>query len=428
MLRLRLGVLVSATLLVALGASAVLSVTLFERHQLTEMTALLERELDRVMALMANPELGQSLLEAGTERLTLQLVDSSGQVVVPVGTGEALPVSDKASWMEWQDRSMLVASAPWTLAGGVVVGTVRLGYDAAEALSTRAALRNSLLWAAAIIAALSGLLALLVLGGQLRPLTRLADEAAALDPADPQLDLPALRDDEVGRVGVALERAVTAIRQRQRSEREALAGIAHELAAPLTVVAGQLEALTNEGASPQLHAARDAARELLHTSQDLLTLARGELKLPLTMSVVSLAQVAARVSAEYEGVQVDANGDALVLASPERLAQIVRNLVRNAVQTASSPDGVRVTVSSDDEHATLLVSDDGPGLNADALAHLFDRHYTQRGGQGGSGIGLSIVHDLVLAHGGTVEAKEAPEGGALFRVRLPALGAQLEEG
>lgn len=427
MLRLRLGILVTATLLVALGASALLSVALFERHQLAEMTGLLERELDRVIALMANPEVGATLLAAGTERLTLQLVDTGGQVIVPVGEGETLPVSDKPSWMDWQGKRIVVASAPWTLAGGVVVGSVRLGHDASEALANRAALRNSLLLAAVIIAALSGLIALLVLGGQLRPLTRLAEQAAALDPADPQFDLPPLRDDEVGRVGVALERAVADIRQRHRSEREALAGIAHELAAPLTVVAGQLEALSTEDDSPQLHAARDAARELLHTSHDLLTLARGELKLPLAMSVVSLAQVAARVSAEYEGVRVETKSEALVIASPERLAQIVRNLVRNAVQTASSPARVRVKVSSDDEHATLEVSDDGPGLNADALAHLFERHYTQRGGQGGSGIGLSIVHDLVLAHGGTVVALEQ-EGGALFRVRLPALGAQLEDG
>ncbi len=428
MLRLRLGVLVTTALLVALGASALLSVTLFERHQLAEMSARLERELDRVLTLMANPEVGETLLEAGTERLVLQLVDSSGQVVVPVGASESLPVSDKPSWVEWQGNLLVVASAPWTLGSGMVVGTVRLGYDAAEAVATRAALRNSLLWAAVIIAALSGLVALLLLGRQLRPLARLADEAAALDPSDPQLDLPPLRDDEVGRVGIALERAVAAIRERHRSEREALAGIAHELAAPLTVVAGQLEALAHEDDSPQLHAARDAARELLHTSQDLLTLARGELKLPLEMSVVSLAQVAARVSAEYEGVQVETTGEALVIASPERLAQIVRNLVRNAVQTAGTPGGVRVKVTSDAQHAIMEVSDDGPGLNPGALAHLFERHYTQRDNQGGSGIGLSIVHDLVRAHGGTVVALAGPGGGALFRVRLPALGAQLEDG
>lgn len=428
MLRVRLGILIATGLLLSLLASAILSVALFERHQLAEMTALLERELDRVLTLMASPEVGQSLLDAGTQHLTLQLVGADGTVVVPAGEPEPLPISEEARWVEWDGRQHVVASAPWTIGTSVRIGSVRLGYDASEALAVRGALRTSLLWAAAIIAVVGGLVALFVLGRQLRPLTRLADEAAALEPSDPQLNLPSMRDDEVGRVGRALEDAVDAIRERHRAERDALAGIAHELAAPLTVVAGQLEALAADDPSPQLHAARDAARELLHTSQDLLTLARGELKMPLELSVVSLAQVAARVSAEYEGVRFEASDDALVLASPERLAQIVRNLVRNAVQVATAPAGVQVRVASDAQRATLEVHDDGPGIDAETQAHLFERHYTRRDAQGGSGIGLSVVRDLVEAHGGTVTAASEAGAGATFRVELPSLEAQLGPG
>src|SRR5690606_29120160 len=119
-------------------------------------------------------------------------------------------------------------------------------------------------------------------------------------------------------------------------------------------------------------------RELLHTSQDLLTLARGELKMPLELSVVSLAQVAERVCAEYPGVGCAAEGAGLVLGSPERLAQIVRNLVRNAVQAASGPARVNVVVGEDRAQVTLEVSDDGPGVDAETREHLFDRHFTKR--------------------------------------------------
>src|SRR5690606_23805094 len=108
--------------------------------------------------------------------------------------------------------------------------------------------------------------------------------------------------------------------------------------------------------------------------------------------------------------------------------QIVRNLVRNAVQTATSPAGVLVTVAGDAQRATLEVSDDGPGIDDAARAHLFERHYTRRAAQGGSGIGLSVVRELVEAHGGAVEAESMPQGGAQFRVTLPSLEAQLGPG
>lgn len=425
MLRARLGILVMVALLVALLASALLTVTLFERHQLSEMSALLERELDRVRALMSNPEIGATLLDDNVQFLTLQLVGSDGEVVVPEGQPEPLPVTEQPSWVTWNGSSYLVASDPWIVGSGFQIGTVRLGYEATNALAVRGNLRNSLLWAAGVIAVVTGVLALLVLSRQLRPLTRLAEEAAALEPADPVLQLPPMRDDEVGRVGAALEGAVAAIRERRQAERDALAGIAHELAAPLTVVAGQLEALAVTDESPQLHAARDAARELLHTSQDLLTLARGELKMPLELSIVSVAQVAERVCAEYPGVRYAAEGAGLVLGSPERLAQIVRNLVRNAVQAASGPGGVNVVVGENQAEVTLDVSDDGPGVDAETMTHLFDRHFTRRDAHGGSGLGLSVVHDLVEAHGGRINVLAGPVGGALFRVTLASLEADL---
>ena len=425
MLRARLGILVMVALLVALLASALLTVTLFERHQLSEMSALLERELDRVRALMSNPEIGATLLDDNVQFLTLQLVGSDGEVVVPEGQPEPLPVMEQPSWVTWNGSPYLVASDPWIVGSGFQIGTVRLGYEATNALAVRGNLRNSLLWAAGVIAVVTGALALLVLSRQLRPLTRLAEEAAILEPADPVLQLPPMRDDEVGRVGAALEGAVAAIRERRQAERDALAGIAHELAAPLTVVAGQLEALAVTDESPQLHAARDAARELLHTSQDLLTLARGELKMPLELSVVSVAQVAERVCAEYPGIRYAAEGAGLVLGSPERLAQIVRNLVRNAVQAASGPGGVSVVVGEDQAEVTLDVSDDGPGVDAETMTHLFDRHFTRRDAHGGSGLGLSVVHDLVEAHGGRIDVLAGPVGGALFRVTLASLEADL---
>lgn len=423
MLRLRLGLLLALALLIALGASVFLSVALFERHQSRELSALLKRELQRVTALMADPTVGARLANTSYRHLNLQLVGTDGQVIVPTGEPDPIPLGD--GWAQWKGQRLLVSNAPWTL-GGVVLGTVRLGYGATEALATRDALLTSLLLASGIIALLAGAISLALLGRQLQPLRQLAERAAALQPADPQLALPPMRDDEVGRVAAALRRAVEAIRQRQQDERHALAGVAHELAAPLTVVAGQLEALAAADPTPQVRAARNAARELLHTSQDLLTLARGELQLPLELSVVDLAEVAERVTDEYPGVVFQHEGDALLVGNPDRLAQVVRNLVRNAVQATDDPSGVRVCVKGYGVSVTLEVVDNGGGLDDEALTHMFERHFTRKGSSGGAGLGLSVVKALVEAHGGTVEAERIAQGGTRLMVRIPSLATELD--
>lgn len=422
MLRHRLSLLLALTLVSALAISVALSVALFSWHQSRELTALLRRELGRVTTLMAEPSVGASLLTTDYEHLRLQLVGPHGQVLVPIGAAEAIPLHE--GWVTWGGRRVLVATAPLVLEGGQALGTVRLSYDGTEAAATRRALRTSLLVAAGTIALLGVTLGLGLLVRQLRPLAVLAERAAAMRPSDPELSLPPMRDDEVGRVAAALEQAVAAIRRRQREEREALAGVAHELAAPLTVVAGQLEALAEADPSRRLLAARDAARELLYTSQDLLTLARAEIQVPFEGRAVSLADVAERVSAEYQGVRFERDGEGLVLGNAERLAQVVRNLVRNAVQAGGGAEGVRVRVSASADSVRLDVVDRGRGLDADSLEHLFERGYTQRAGRGGSGIGLSVVKGLVEAHGGTVMGAPEPGGGARFVVELPSLTAE----
>lgn len=426
LLRTRLGLLLVAALVLALAAFAGLADVLFVRLQLREMRGLLERELARVARLVQQEAVGQRFLDTGGGGLVLQFVTSAGAVVIPAEGGEPLPLPPgvRPALVEREGRRLMVASAPWRLPSGVVVGTVRLGLDASDLLLARRTLRLSMALAGAVIAAAVTALALVLLRRALGPLGRLADEASRLDPADPKLaDIPS-RDDEVGRVADALRRAIGAIRDHRRAERDALAEVAHELAAPLSVVAGQLEALAARDADPSVRAARDAAHELLYTSQDLLTLARGELEVPLRLEAVALAEVARRVAAEYAGTCVAARGDTRVLGSPERLAQVVRNLVRNGVQAAGDAKRVRVRVEPEGDEVVLLVSDDGPGMDEEARARAFERHFTRRRGGDGSGLGLSVVRAIVEAHGGSASVV-AGGPGATLRVALPSLRAQL---
>lgn len=426
MLRVRLALLVAGSLLVALAGFGLVVDALFLRQQRAQLEAVLERELARVTTMVERSQVGAAFLEdeAG---LTLQFVDREGAVRLPVDGGPALPPHDRPTVARSADgRERLVVSGPWRLPSGLEIGTIRLGLDLSGSARARATLWRSLLAGGAALAVLATAAALFLLGRALAPLQRLVRQAEAVDPARPELAEPfglERRGDEVGSLAAALGRAMDAIRDRQQAERDALAEVAHELAAPLSVVAGRLRGIEARDPSPDVRAAREAADELLHTSRDLLTLARGELERELELAAVDLAEVARGVAAETPGVTVEAPTAVEVLGSPDRLRQLLRNLVRNALQAGSAADEVRVEVRGEGDDAVLEVLDRGPGLPAGDEERVFERHVSGR--SGGTGLGLSVAREIARAHDGTLRAERRNGGGARFAARLPALEARL---
>ncbi|MGH9186034.1 MAG: sensor histidine kinase, partial [Acidimicrobiales bacterium] len=120
------------------------------------------------------------------------------------------------------------------------------------------------------------------------------------------------------------------------------------------------------------------------------------------------------------GVDV-ADHPIVVSGDPDRLAQVAANLLENALKFASSR--VAVSAAVDGATAVLAVEDDGPGIAAEDLPHVFERLYVARARprrkEMGSGLGLALVRELVAAMGGSVVAESSPLGGALLVVRLP---------
>lgn len=426
MLRFRLSLLVAVTVLLTLLAFGLLADQLFVRLQLQQLRGLLESELGRVQALAMNPQIGTSFLDELGSGFTLQFVSRDGRVMLrPEGT-KPLALVSEPTLISLGDRTLLVSSLPWLFPGGSEAGTIRLALDASGIGRARRTLGLSLLLSGVLIASVAIAIVLTLLGRALAPLDALAVQADRLDPADPKMTAYRGPDDEVARVAEALNRALGGIRARQRSERDALAEVAHELAAPLSVVAGQLNALAGSSDDVRLLAARDAANELLYTSQDLLTLARGELTVPLELAAVDLAEVAARVAAAYPGVRVTGAPRAAMLGSAERMTQAVRNLVRNAVQAAGRPQGVALQLDADADEVRLAVVDDGPGLDAEAAARVFDRYYRRRSGAG-AGVGLSVAQALALRHDGRIGVRSTPGEGSVFTLHLPTLEAALDD-
>jgi two-component system OmpR family sensor kinase len=138
------------------------------------------------------------------------------------------------------------------------------------------------------------------------------------------------------------------------------------------------------------------------------------------------AQDARAVASDRE-IRLKADDAVQVLADPEQLRQVLANLTRNAVIHTPAKTPIDVGLRREGDRAVLEVRDHGPGLPAGAGDHVFDRFWRREGGRsrgpGGSGLGLAIVKAIVQAHHGEVRAYNAPDGGAVFQVTLPAIEA-----
>lgn len=425
MLRRRLGLLLVSSLLLALLAFAAAALLLFSRQQRRQLDALLLRDLARVQALVERSVLGTPFVE-DARGVELQFVTSDGRVRLNSGPAEPLPLSLEPLLLRNGERVLLTASLPWRLPTGSEIGTIRLALDISDAFAARRTLLRSLLFGGGAIALLALLLTLALLRRTLAPLAALAEQADAIDPAAPQLADYRGPDDEVSSLAQALNRAVNGIRERQLAERDALAEIAHELAGPLTVAAGQLEAVRRDRDDERLRAAHEATLELHRTSQDLLTLARGELGLEFDIRVQDLCEIAGEIGAEFPGVQLALPERAEILGDRERLRQALRNLVRNAVQASGTPSGVTLRVCTESAGSVRLeVHDRGPGLSEAEQRRIFERHYSRRGG---AGLGLAVARTIVEGHGGLLEVRSALGEGSRFTIELPGLESQLEGG
>lgn len=420
-LRLRLGLLLTCTILVGFLVFGGTLYGVFVAQQQQQLRSFIERDLSRLQSVFQNPAVGAALLNTQQGDFEQQLVTASGEIVLPFDPGEPLPLHAIPTLDYSGTAPRLIASRPWLSTAGQELGTIRVALDISEALAARATLLNSLLLSGGIISLLTLFAGLMVLRNSLAPLSSLAARARGIDPANPQSVPYTGPNDEVADVAQALNSALEGIRRRQAAERASLAEVAHELAAPLTLVAGHLDALAARGHDPRLQAAREAAKELLYTSQDLLTLSRGELERPLDLEIFDLADVVRRIGWEYPGVHVDSVEHAEIAGSPQRLAQLVRNLVRNAVQAAEGPDGVSLTLKGG--HVLQIhVTDNGPGIAPEDMPHIFDRFYTRRGGVG---VGLSVSKQIAESHGGRITVVSDTNAGTTFTVTLPSLQAQL---
>ncbi len=240
-----------------------------------------------------------------------------------------------------------------------------------------------------------------------------------------------------------LEAAEEQRRALDRERSELTTAISHDLRTPLASVQAMIEALDDGVVGDSAEVKRYYAtirREVGRLSRmidDLFDLARmdaGALKLEL--HPVSLEEVAAEVvdamqaQAQQRGIVLSLHGEGDlpdISLDGARMERVAANLVRNALEHTTLGGRIDVTVFRENGWAALRVADDGEGIEAEAMARIWDRFYRaersrQRpeGSENGAGLGLAIVRGFVEAHGGTVEAESSPGQGTTFTVKLPA--------
>ena len=276
----------------------------------------------------------------------------------------------------------------------------------------------------------------------LRPLDRMARTAEAIAGGDlaRRLRLPGGHN-EIARTGHAFDHMVDRLAAALEAQRRFIADASHELRTPLTSLEGLSEMLligADRGDSRAVQrTVRSMHSELGRLSRlvaDLLTLSRLDGAAPLHLGPVDAGRLIAEVAAQMaplaagQGValQSEALGPVLVQAEPDKLKQVLLNLVDNAVRYTPAGGKVRLVATGDPATATgrLQVLDTGPGIDPADLPHLFERFYrgdpSRSRTTGNSGLGLAIARTIVQAHGGTITAQTPAGGGAVFTVVLPA--------
>ncbi|MFI6540972.1 ATP-binding protein [Nonomuraea sp. NPDC050547] len=281
------------------------------------------------------------------------------------------------------------------------------------------------------------LLALLATRSVLRPVRELGRAARLLGEGELRTRIAVSGSDELADVArtfnntaAELEQHVTQLREMEADARRFVADVSHELRTPLAALAAVAEILDEEAARlPETagKAARLVSRETLNLTElvnDLIEISRFDSGVAaLTLNEVDVAELVPatlRARGWTEQVRTELPPAVTARLDPRRVDVILANLVGNALRHGAPPVSVRL--SADPHWITLEVRDHGPGLDEAVLPHAFDRFYkasAARTRSEGSGLGLAIAMENARLHRGDLTVVNAPDGGALFTLRLP---------
>ena len=286
-----------------------------------------------------------------------------------------------------------------------------------------------LLWWGLALLLFSALFWLPLVSSLTRAITQLTRATERIAEGDFDTPVNESRQDELGRLGHAINQMSSRLSGFVRGQKRFLGDIAHELCSPLVRMEmglGVVEQRCEPDLKERLQDVQDDVREMRELVNELLSFSKAGLRTPdaplTSVNVHNLVEEA--IEREGEGKAAgETDPEIQVLGDPRLLLRALMNLVRNAVRYAGSAGGIQVSTQENDEgQVSITVSDNGPGVPPEALPRLFDAFYRPDEARsretGGVGLGLAIVKSCVEACGGTVTARNRDEGGFAVEMRL----------
>lgn len=383
-----------------------------------------------------------------SERFSFQLINGAGEIMVPLGGGRAsapLPVTeaDRAVAGHYagglvhlrDDNALGEPLRVATVSFGQGLGAVQIvqRLQPTERLLDTLAAQLVVVGVVALVGAgLAGWLVARRITSRLVRLTEAAEYVTSTGRLDRVVSDGGTSTggrDEVGRLGAAFNEMLGRLAAAKEEQRRLVQNASHELRTPLTSlrtnvsVMKQFDRLSPEAQQRLVDDLQGETRELTDLVNELVSLATETYQDEPVQEVV-LREVAERVAARSRRrtgreIIVDAD-DSAVLGRPGALERAISNPVENSAKF--DPEGT-APIEIHIRDGVVEVRDRGPGIAESELAHIFERFYRSPAARGlpGSGLGLSMVHDIAAAHGGTVFAYNREGGGAVIGMRLPTI-------
>jgi len=368
-------------------------------------------------------------LEGGPRPLGFVLADSQGRVVV---------ARDESLLGKTLSRQELAAGTAIELPDGTKWTLVPLARHAVNPLHDRfmKAVDRSLWVAGGLVAGIALILAWFLLRHFTGPLRRLGAAAHRIAHGDLATRVAEAGEDELGNLAQSFNTMAESLEQAERSKRQMIADVAHELRTPITVLRTAVEGFEDGVIEPtpeNLSALKDKIHLTARLIDDLQQLALADMgRLSLQISPFALDPLVADIAA-LVGPQLEDGGIRLTLdvsadlppvtGDRHRIQQVLLNLLSNAIRHTPAGGEILIAACADGESMVRVsVCDTGSGLSAEDEAHLFDRFYRgapARAAGPGAGLGLSVAKAIVDAHRGRIWAENRPTGGACFHCTLP---------
>ncbi len=313
--------------------------------------------------------------------------------------------------------------------------TLLLAMPGTRASTVMLGLTWPFLIAGLIVLAISLIIAILLARSIYLPISRVKTATEKMAEGQYNQEIPVAGPKEIKDLATTFNRMAEQIKRSQSQLRHFVADVSHQLKSPLTSIHGFAQALLDGTAGDDAAKERaatiisDESKRMKRQVDELLELARmqaGQFKMENESininELLEHCREVFEVQAEEKGVKIKIYTELLtsIRGDFDRLEQAFSNILDNAIKNSSGDDEVKIVGRNlDNRFVEVSILDNGPGIPPEQLPYLFERFYQTSNVRSGFGLGLAIAREIVIAHGGTIEARSEPGLGAEFVIRLP---------